>query len=81
MATDVLAAQTILKDLAMIIYMIPSGLSLSTKILVGNYIGASKIKQVQFYTKLGLTLGFIWSIFSVLLINIFKNPLISIFTT
>jgi Na+-driven multidrug efflux pump len=81
MSINELAAQTVLKTITLLTYMIPNAVALPAVILVGNYVGAKKIESAKFYAKMCFLTALIWAIGSVFLINVLKNPIISVFNT
>ena len=70
MSTVELASQTVLRNIGLLTYMIPCGISVAAVILVGNNIGAKNIKHAQDYTKMCTVTAFVWALGSVLLVNI-----------
>jgi Na+-driven multidrug efflux pump len=65
--TDI-AAQTILRNIGLLFFMIPVGISISTSILVGNNIGAYKLEAAKYYAKMCFLTALIWSVLSVLVV-------------
>jgi Na+-driven multidrug efflux pump len=49
MSVDDLAAQTVLRNIGLLTYMIPVGLAISSVVLVGNMIGANNVKGARLY--------------------------------
>lgn len=76
-----LAAQTVLRNIGLLTYMIPVGISISSIILVGNMIGANNIKGAIVYAKMCTLTAFIWALGSVLFINILQGQVIGIFSS
>lgn len=70
MSIEDLAAQTVLRNIGLLTYMIPVGLSISSVILVGNMIGANNIQGAIIYAKMTTLTSFIWAIGSVIFINV-----------
>ena len=73
MSIDDLSAQTVLRNIGLLTFMIPVGIAISSMILVGNMIGANNIHGAKVYAKMCTLTGFIWAIGSVLFINILKG--------
>ncbi len=69
MSIEDLAAQTVLRNIGLLTFMIPVGLSVSAVILVGNMIGAKNIRGAVIYAKMISLSGVIWAVGSVLFIN------------
>ncbi len=70
MSIEDLAAQTILRNIGLLTFMIPVGIAISSMILVGNMIGAKNVAGAKIYAKYCSLTGLIWAIASVLVINI-----------
>lgn len=70
MSIEDLAAQTVLRNIGLLTFMIPVGLSTSAVILVGNMIGARNISGAVIYAKMITLTGVIWAVGSVVFINV-----------
>src|SRR5437016_2847098 len=81
MSPESIAAQTVLKNIALLFFMIPLGISVASSVLVGNFIGAGDISESKYYTKMCLLTGLIWSFLSILVMNVLKSPIITIFSS
>jgi Na+-driven multidrug efflux pump len=81
MSVDELAAQTVLRNIGLLTYMIPVGISISSVILVGNMIGANNITGALIYAKMCTLTAFIWAIGSVIFINVLENWVVGIFSS
>jgi MATE family multidrug resistance protein len=71
----------VLRNIALLFFMIPVGISSSTYLLVGNNIGACDLIRGKFYSKMCLITGVIWSVLSVLAMKLLKSPLIYMFSS
>ena len=78
--TDV-AAQTILRNIGLFTYMIPVGLMISTNYLVGRYIGMNRVDLANKIGKLLIGLTLTWSLSSMILVFIWREPIMSVYTT
>ena len=81
MSVDDLAAQTVLRNIGLITFMIPVGIAISGIILVGNNIGSKNIEAAITYAKYCTLTGFIWAFASVLVINLAQTPIIGVFSS
>ncbi|CDW84612.1 na+-driven multidrug efflux pump [Stylonychia lemnae] len=81
MSVDDLAAQTVLRNIGLLTYMIPVGLSISSVILVGNMIGANNPNGAKLYAKMCTLSAFIWALASVAFINLLQGQVIGIFSS
>lgn len=81
MSVAELAAQTVLRNIGLLAYMIPVGISQAATILVGNNIGAKNIEGAKVYAKNCTTTAFIWAAGSVIFINVLRGPVINIFSS
>lgn len=75
-----LAAQTILRNIVQFTYMVPVGLSSSSNFLVGKHFGAGEFNLVKQVSNLCLTIAFIWSLSSVVIILAFKDGIMNFYT-
>lgn len=73
MSIEDLAAQTVLRNIGLLTFMIPVGLSTAAVILVGNMIGAKNIQGAVIYAKMISLTGVIWAVGSVLFINVLQG--------
>jgi len=60
--------------------MIPSGISESTSILIGNSIGSAKTAQAILYSKAGICLSIVVSLICTLLVTLFWVKIAHIYT-
>jgi len=81
MTINDLSAQTILRNITLLTYMIPVGIALSGVILVGNMIGAGNIHGAKIYAKMCTVTSLIWAICMVFIINILQNQVIGVFSS
>ena len=70
MSVDDLAAQTVLRNIGLLAYMIPVGIAQAASIMVGNNIGAKKITAGMVYAKMCVLTSIIWGVGSVLVLNL-----------
>lgn len=52
MSIEALAAQSILRNISLLFFMVPVGLSISTGILVGNNIGAMHLEAAVYFARM-----------------------------
>ena len=69
------AGQTILRNVGLFTYMIPVGLSQSTSYIVGKYIGRGQTLNAQKSYYLCMTVSFIWSVFSMVLVYMLEDQI------
>lgn len=81
MSVEAIAAQTVLRNIALLFFMIPVGISSSTNILVGNNIGACHVDKSKFYAKMCILAGVLWGVLSVLITYLMQSVIISIFSS
>ena len=81
MTIDDLAAQTVLRNIGLLTYMIPVGLAISSTVFVGNFIGANNLPAAKLYAKMNTISAFIWALASVLFINLLQGQVIGIFSS
>lgn len=57
MSADVIAAQTILRTIGLITFMLPVGISSACGVLLGNAVGEARIDKAKIYYKASLLLS------------------------
>lgn len=80
MESNILTAQHIMRNITLLTFMIPVGITISSQIMVGNNIGANKVSVAKVYGLMGFKLGLIWSFFTIALLLIFKDPFNRLFS-
>eukprot|EP00347_Sterkiella_histriomuscorum_P000062 403377332 len=80
MTTSVMAAQTVCRNITLMFYMIPVGLSQATSISVGNMIGKRNLQGAKTYALWCTITASAWGILSVLTMVIFGNMIILFFS-
>jgi len=81
MATDAVAAQTILRGLGLITFMLPVGITSACTTLIGNAVGEQSEDKARQYYKTGMMLSLILASIQVSLLVIFRSYVISFFTS
>lgn len=81
METGVLTAQYILRNITLITYMIPVGITLSAQIMVGNNIGANKVSVAKVYGLMFFKTTLIWALCTVTILVVFRNLILGVFTS
>ncbi|CAI2366981.1 unnamed protein product [Moneuplotes crassus] len=76
-----LGASAITGNLFSVSFMIPLGISFVSSSLIGNSLGASKPKSAMTYTRIALSLTFIFSTINVTLLFLLRKQLAHLFTT
>jgi len=72
MPSDIIAAQHICIGIVSIFHVIPISLSMAYSVLVGNMVGASRVKTARAYVRMGLISGISWGLFSATIMIAFK---------
>lgn len=75
-----ISAQTIMRSIGLLTYMIPVGFELSCGVLLGNAIGAGSVFKLKFYYKLSLVCALVAALIQNVLLFAFEGPFIAIFT-
>jgi MATE family multidrug resistance protein len=79
LSTDVLAAQTILRNITLLTFMFPVGIAIATGILVANFIGADQAAMAKRKSKLAAGFSMMWVVIILGTLNLFKMPIITLF--
>lgn len=64
MSVNIMAAQTVCRNIGLFFYMVTQGLTQATSILLGNMIGAQNIKGAISYARVSFLLALIWGLIS-----------------
>ena len=81
MGDDAVAAITIATTIQDIVVVLFQGLSAATAVILGNEMGAGKLKQAELYAKYIFILQFMLTIFAALVIVTLRWPFISLYQT
>jgi len=81
MSVTALAAHTIARNIVMIFYMVPVGISMAASILVGMKVGSRNVKEAKIFAKMSVLSAFIWGLFFMVLMMVIRPFLTSVFTT
>lgn len=75
-----MAAQTVCRNIVVIFYMIPVGISMASSILVGQKIGSRNMREAKIYAKMSVFSAFLWGIFFMILMGMLRPYLSKAFT-
>lgn len=76
-----LAAMTILRNITLLTYMFPIGIQFTAMTYVGIAIGAGKVTQARYYTKLTFGMAMTWFFVIFVILNALKTPILTAFTS
>ena len=80
LAVEVISAQTVMRSLGLLTFMIPVGVSMSNGILIGQNIGTGNIRAIKHYYRLCMVLAVILGLSQILILIPARDKVISIFT-
>ena len=80
LSVDIISAQTIMRTLGLLTFMIPVGFSVACGILVGRSIGQGSVAAISHYYKLCMNLSIVVALFQVVVLLIFEDLIIAVFT-
>jgi MATE family multidrug resistance protein len=72
MASQVIAAQHICITIVSVFHVVPISLSMAFSVLVGNMVGARRIREARAYVKMGIGCGVVWGVACSLTMLIFR---------
>lgn len=81
MATKVISAQHIMRNVTLLTFMIPVGIQVAASILVGNNVGANRVVVGQEYAKMCVKTAVAWALGTILLLVLFREQFLSVFST
>lgn len=62
LSPEAIAAQHICITIVSIFHVVPISLSMAFSVLIGNTIGAKRLRETRAYMRLGLALGCLWGL-------------------
>ncbi|KXH82083.1 MATE family efflux transporter [Sporosarcina sp. HYO08] len=80
-STIVISAHQIALNFTSLLYMIPLSISMGATILVGQEIGANRMKDAKHYGFLGVAIAIAFSFISIAVLLLFRNEIASLYTT
>eukprot|EP00347_Sterkiella_histriomuscorum_P022093 403331703 len=80
MTIDDLAAQTVLRNIGLLTYMIPVGIAQAASIMVGNNIGAKNVKAGKIYAQMCVLTSVIWGVGTVFVLILLRDVVIRVFS-
>lgn len=79
--TETISAHQIALNFTSLLYMIPLSISMGATILVGQAVGARKMKTAKQYSFLAVGLAVLFSFISIVILLVFRQPIASLYTT
>ena len=78
---EIMAAQTVCGTIQFLFSSIPFGVLTASSVVVGNSIGAKNIEAAKIYMNMTFITSFAWAFISVSLLVLFKDFIISVFSS
>lgn len=75
-----LTAQTIMRSITLLTFMIPVGITVAATVLVGNNVGGNRIKIGKAYAFMCVKTAALWAIGTLILLVLLKKPFTRVFT-
>ncbi|MEZ7173156.1 MATE family efflux transporter [Sporosarcina sp. OR05] len=79
--TETISAHQIALNFTSLLYMIPLSISMGATILIGQAVGARKMKTAKQYSFLAVGLAVLFSFISIVILLVFRQPIASLYTT
>ncbi|QUW22381.1 MATE family efflux transporter [Sporosarcina sp. Marseille-Q4063] len=79
-STAVISAHQIALNFTSLLYMIPLSISIGTTILVGQEVGAGRMRDAKHYSYLSVGLAILFSFISITILLLFREQIASIYT-
>ena len=80
LAVEVISAQTVMRSLGLLTFMVPVGLAMASTILIGQNIGARNIRAIKHYYNVCILLAVFLGIMQILILIPARDKIIAIFT-
>jgi multidrug resistance protein, MATE family len=81
MTAGVLTAQYILRNITLLTFMIPVGITTSSQIMVGNNIGADRVPVAKVYALMCFKTAVIWALCTISILLFFRGLIMGVFTS
>ena len=81
LSVQVISAQTIMRSLGLLTYMIPLGISMACGILIGQNLGKADEKAIRHYFKVSMGFAVVMGLLQVIALLAAQDAIIAIFTT
>jgi MATE family multidrug resistance protein len=79
-STAVISAHQIALNFTSLLYMIPLSISIGTTILVGQEVGAGRMRDAKHYSYLSVGLAILFSFISITILLLFREQIASVYT-
>jgi MATE family multidrug resistance protein len=79
--TETISAHQIALNFTSLLYMVPLSISMGGTILVGQSVGAGRMREAKHYSLLAVGLAILFSFISIVILLTFKEPIASLYTT
>jgi multidrug resistance protein, MATE family len=80
MEAGILTAQYILRNITLLTFMIPVGITTSSQIMVGNNIGANRVPVAKVYALMCFKTAVIWALCTIAILLVFRPYILGVFT-
>ena len=80
-STVVISAHQIALNFTSLLYMIPLSISMGATILVGQEVGAGRMRNAKQYSFLGVAFAILFSFISITILFLFREQIASLYTT
>lgn len=80
LATEIISAQTIMRSLGLLTFMIPVGFAKASSYYIGVFIGQGCEKSIKHYYNVALGLACIVGLLTIVLLAAIREPIISMYT-
>lgn len=81
MGLNVMAAQTVCRNVSFLFQSLPMGIMMACSVTVGNYIGMDNVKGAKTYANYSHVLALIWGGTSSILLILFQGQIITVFSS
>ena len=80
MATEIISAQTIMRSLGLLTFMIPVGFMKACQYYVGLFIGKGSAAAIMHYYNVSMVMATVLGIVQIIILWALKEPLIKMYT-
>ncbi|MFD1206148.1 MULTISPECIES: MATE family efflux transporter [Sporosarcina] len=80
-STETISAHQIALNFTSLLYMLPLSISMGATIVVGQSVGANRLRDAKQYSLLSVGMAITFSFISIVVLLLFKEPIASLYTT
>lgn len=81
LGVEYVASQQVVINISSLVYMVPQSLGAALSVCVGYAVGSGQMQRARYIAGVGLTIGLLASMVTIVLILLFRTHIVSLYTT